>query len=223
MREAALHRAASLCIFFILESKTFMQQETQQNKQSERVSIGEILPGDTILATKWIALDGTARLAHRMEQELCAYFPSWLIRDAKSFEQLLSVEAEAAIAAAWGVHAMYPAQRGGIFGSLWEFARESDVGMEISLSKLPLRQETVEVCNFLDVNPYQLHAGGCLLLATETPHGLVQQLENAQIPVAIIGTAEKGKDRIVRTKEGKRFLEPPRREEWECFLARTEG
>ena len=41
----------------------------------------------------------------------------------------------------------------------------SGVGLEIDLKKIPIRQETIEICEFFDLNPYKLLSGGSLLLA----------------------------------------------------------
>ena len=43
---------------------------------------------------------------------------------------------------------MHDVTEGGIFGALWEMAEASGVGLEIDLKKIPIRQETVEVCEF---------------------------------------------------------------------------
>ena len=47
-----------------------------------------------------------------------------------------------------GVRAMHDVTTGGIFGALWELAEASGVGLEIELKKIPIRQETVEICEF---------------------------------------------------------------------------
>ena len=66
----------------------------------------------------------------------------------------ISVQSEAAVAVTSGVSAMHDVTEGGIFGALWEMAEASGVGLEIDLKKIPIRQETVEVCEFFGVNPY---------------------------------------------------------------------
>ena len=58
----------------------------------------------------------------------------------------ISVQSEAAVAVTSGVSAMHDVTEGGIFGALWEMAEASGVGLEIDLKKIPIRQETVEVC-----------------------------------------------------------------------------
>ena len=83
-----------------------------------------------------------------------------------------------------GVCVMHDASEGGIFASLWELAERAGVGLSIDMKKLPLRQETVEVCEFSGVNPYELLSGGCLVMTTFDGPGLVAALEAEGIPDA---------------------------------------
>ena len=68
--------------------------------------------------------------------------------NAKALDAYISVQSEAAVAVTSGVSAMHDVTEGGIFGALWEMAEASGVGLEIDLKKIPIRQETVEVCEF---------------------------------------------------------------------------
>ena len=81
------------------------------------------------------------------------------------------------------------------------------------MKKIPIRQETVEICEYLGVNPYKLVSGGCLLMATEAGLGLVRELENQGIPCALIGKATHGNDRVLINEDERRFLETPQKDE----------
>lgn len=48
-----------------------------------------------------------------------------------------------------GVHAMHDVTEGGIFGALWEMGAASGVGIVADLDKIPIRQETIELCEVL--------------------------------------------------------------------------
>ena len=52
-----------------------------------------------------------------------------------------------------------------------------------------------------------------MLMATEDGVGLVQALEQAGIPAAIIGKATDQKERVIRKAGERRFLEPPKADE----------
>lgn len=177
------------------------------------VATGTAKPDGDLVVTKWIALEGTSIAAKEKEEQLRTRFPGFLVEEAMAFDRYLSIMPEAAVAGKSGVWAMTDVTEGGIFGALWEMAESSGVGLEIDLKKLPIRQETVEICNFLDWNPYELISGGSLLIAAENGADLVRKLEAEKIPAAVVGRTTRGKDRIVKNGEEKRFLEPAKPDE----------
>lgn len=175
-------------------------------------------PGMDILIANWIALEGTVILAAEKEQELLTRYTAPFLDKTKALKKFLDIQKAAQIAAGHGVGAMKDGSRGGIFGTLWEFAEASGIGLEIDLKKIPIRQETVEVCEFLGVNPYELHAGGCLLMAAEDGNALVQALEREGIFATVIGKATAGNDRVLLNEEERRFLEPAKPDELLKFI-----
>ena len=126
---------------------------------------------------------------------------------------MLSVLPEAMIAREHAVAAMHDVTEGGIFGALWEMAEASGVGLEIDLKKIPVRQETIELCEFFDVNPYELISSGCMLMAAADGNTIVRELEKAGIHAVVAGKATAGNDRILYADKECRFLEPPKADE----------
>ena len=179
-------------------------------KAGHLITTGGARPGMDILVTKWIGIEGTSIIAKEKKEELCSHFPRQLVETAAGLDQYLSVLPEAAVAVKSGVAAMHDVTEGGIFGALWEMAEASGVGLDIDLKKIPIRQETVEICEYFDINPYELISSGCMLMAAPDGNGLVMALERAGIPATVIGKATEGNDRIIRNGEEKRFLEPPK-------------
>lgn len=182
-------------------------------KQGQLVSTAGARPGMDIIATKWIALEGTSIIAKEKEAELKSRYSDALIQTAKDFDRCLSVMHEAAAAVKSGAGAMHDVTEGGIFGALWEMAEASGVGLEIDLKKIPIRQETVEVCEYFDVNPYELISSGCMLIAADDGNSLVREIEKTGIKATIIGKAIKGNDRIIYNGNEERYLEPPKTDE----------
>jgi hydrogenase maturation factor len=169
-----------------------------------------LLPGQDVVLSKWIGIEGTMRLAEK--EEVRARFSPSFVGQAEAFRRYISVvpEAEAALKSCGG--AMHDVSEGGIFHALWESAEGAGVGLDIDLRKIPVRQETIELCEVFDINPYFLPSAGALLIGTEDGPALVEQLKRQQIPAAVIGKATAGRDRIVRSEEEVRYLEPPRPE-----------
>jgi len=182
-------------------------------KKDAMVHSSKVRPGMDIVATKWIGLEGTAILAKEKEKELRVRYAQPFIDKAKIFGQMMSILPEAAVAVKSDAGAMHDVSEGGIFGALWEMAESAGVGLEIDLKKIPIRQETVEICEFFDINPYKLLSGGCLLIATEDGNGLVMELEKENIPAVIIGKATEGNDRVLINEDERRFLETTQTDE----------
>ncbi len=161
-----------------------------------------------VVMTKWAGLEGSAILADLCGEKLRERYPAWLLEEARGMEGFLSVCKEAEIAAKAGADALCAAAEGGIFHALWTLAQRAGVGLDIDLKKIPIRQETVEICNALDRNPYGLLSNGSLLCLTPRGDRLVRALQEEGIPAAVIGFAADGNDRVVRNGEETRFLEP---------------
>ena len=177
------------------------------------IKTGGARPGMDIVVSKWIGIEGTVILAKERERELRGRYATTFIDRSKDLDAYISVLSEAAVAARSGVSAMHDITEGGIFGALWEMAEASGVGLEIDLKKIPVRQETIEICEFFGLNPYELISGGSMLMAAEDGNQLVHELEKAGIPAAVIGKAMAGNDRVLRNEAERRFLEPPKPDE----------
>ena len=182
-------------------------------REEQLVSTGGARPGHDIIITKWIGLEGTSIIAKEKEAELLNRYPCDLVETARNFDKYLSVVPEAAVAVKSGVSAMHDVTEGGIFGALWEMAESSGVGLTIDLKKIPVRQETIEVCEFFGINPYELISSGSMLMASQDGNQLVQDLERAGIPAVVVGKATAGNDRVLLNGEEQRFLEPPKTDE----------
>lgn len=180
---------------------------------------GGALPEQDVVMTKWLGLEGTATITDRKLRELQTRYPNGLLAEAAAFDKYLSIIPEAAIAIKSGVSAMQVVREGGIFGALWELAQESGVGLVIDLKKIPVKQETIEVCEFFDANPYKLLSGGSLLFTTDKGMDLIAALEQQGIAAAVIGKTTQGNDRLLVNEEEKRFLEPAREDELYKVLA----
>lgn len=182
-------------------------------KVGKLVSTAGAKVGDDIIVTKWIGLEGTSIIAKEKEQELLNRYPAQLVEEAKNFDKYLSVLPEAASAVKSGVSAMHDVTEGGIFGALWEMAEASGVGLEIDLKKIPVKQETIEVCEFFGINPYELISSGSMLMAAPDGNTLVRELEKQGIHATVVGKAVAGNDRVLMNDDETRFLEPPKTDE----------
>ena len=177
------------------------------------ITTGGAHNGDDVVLTKWIGLEGTAIIAKEKEMELLGRFARTFVEEAKGFDKLLSVVPEAAIAVKSGVSAMHDVTEGGIYGALWELAEASGIGLEIDLKAIPIRQETVEICEYFRLNPYQLISSGSMLMTSPNGWKLVHDLRQAGIPASLIGRCTEGKAKKIINGEEEACLERPKTDE----------
>ncbi len=170
--------------------------------------------GQALIVTGWIALGGTALIADRYEEELKKRFPFSLVDAAKRFSDSCSVRKETQIAIRFGGCALYELSKGGILGALWEAAEQAKVGLEVDLRRIPIRQETVEICEYFDVNPYYLYSAGSLLIGTDHAGELTETFLGVGIPAAVIGHVTPDRKRIIRNREKISYLNRPQPDEW---------
>lgn len=168
-----------------------------------------------IIMTKWAGIEGTSILAKEGEAQLGGTYHSDLAKEAKAFDRYLSVLPESRIARRFTVVAMHDVTEGGIFGALWELGSKGNLGLIVHQDRIPIRQETVEICEFYDLNPYMLIGSGSLLIVTskEESLDLVEALEAESIPATIIGYTKEGKHKQIRFEDTLRSLEPPKADE----------
>lgn len=171
------------------------------------------LPGMDLLVAGTIGREGTALLAWAHEEELKKRFPVTFVEQAKSFGKSISILQAARIAKDCGAAALHDASQGGIFGALWELCEGAKCGLTAELRKIPIRQETIEICEYFGCHPYCLLSGGALLIAAPDGRRVEMELAGHGIPAAIIGKLTESNDRILINGEERRFLDRPAQDE----------
>ncbi len=181
--------------------------------EKRKTAMNQNLAGQDIIITKWIGLEGTADLAARNQEGLLTRYPAYLVEEAAAFDRYYSILPEAATAVKSGGCTMHDASEGGIFAGLWEMAEGAGVGLTIDMKKLPLRQETVEVCEFCNVNPYELRSGGSLIIASPEGTAVVEALAAEGIPAVIVGRFTDSNERLILNEDEVRYMDRPQRDE----------
>lgn len=153
-------------------------------------------PGDTLILTKGICVEGTAILAREKHDALCPYLDQTFLQKAANFlyQPGISVVRDASVTINAGeVHAMHDPTEGGIATGLHEMMEASGCGAVIDSDALPLYPETQKICELLRLDPLGLIASGALLaaVATQDCQAILQALRNAGIPATSIGTVTK--------------------------------
>lgn len=181
--------------------------------RSDIITTAGLKPGQELVMTKWAGIEGTAIIAAEKEKVLSSRYTAELVDTARSFISYISVVRDARVAKRTGVSAMHDVTEGGIFGALWEMACASGVGIEVDLKKIPVRQETIEICEYFDLNPYMLISSGSLLVGTDKGNELVDNLKKEGISAAVIGRVTDNNDKVIINEDEVRYLEPPKSDE----------
>ena len=167
------------------------------------------IEGFDIVMTKWMALSGTSIIARQEREKLIEKLPAYYVDEAASLDQFVDISKEAQIAyETGGVISMHDVAGGGIFTALWEICKNLGCGCEVGLEKIPVLQETIEVSEFFDINPYRLRGDGSLLIITSNGDELVQKLKSNEINACIIGRTNATIDKTIVREDEIRFLEP---------------
>jgi len=163
-----------------------------------------------IVMTKAIGIEGTAIISKDSQERLRERWSGRFCDQCLEFKNYISIEKEANIARENGAISMHDVSGAGVFGAIWELASSYNMGAEIDLRKIPVWQETIEVTELFDINPYKMASQGALLIVTNNGDKLVEILEENDIPSAVIGVLVEGNDKVLINNDEKRFLEPPR-------------
>lgn len=202
-------------------------------RRIERENTGLLHAGQDLVVAGYAGLAGTVKLAEIRKEELSRWFSDEYMEEIAGSSCYLLQETEptgdkapetsaedaplcsvspdfwrACGAAEWEA-----AGAGGILTAIWNLTGAYETGVEFYLRQIPMRQETVEVCERLELNPYRLYSRGCFLLTADNGGQLVRILAEKNIPAKVIGRVNKGIAREMIVQEGRGFLERPQPDE----------
>lgn len=163
-------------------------------------------PGDVVLLTKGIAIEGTSVIAHECAGSLEDRVSGHVLEKARGFleDPGISVVKDARVAleaAGSDLHGMHDPTEGGLAQGLLELGMSAAMGMRIEGDKIPVLPETKILAEPFGIDPMGLLASGALLLgvAPGCEGRLRDALEGAGIPCTRIG-------RVGRPEEGFRWV-----------------
>lgn len=127
-------------------------------------------PGDDILLTKGIAIEGTSIIVREKAEEVKKEFGSRFVKRTQAFinNPGLSIVKDALLAnKAVQINAMHDPTEGGLATGIQELTKVSGTGAVIDMEKIPCYQETELICRFYHIQPLGLIASGALLIALD--------------------------------------------------------
>jgi hydrogenase maturation factor len=150
-------------------------------------------PGDTLLLTKGVPLEGAAIVARERAAEAGRRgVAADVVKRAQDFLRRPGIsvvpEARAACAAA-RVHAMHDPTEGGVATACWELAQAADVGLRVDRERIPVLREGRVLCEAFGLDPLGTIASGSLLLAVDpgAAESVIAACRGAGVDCAAIG------------------------------------
>ncbi len=148
-------------------------------------------PGDKVLMTKAVAVEGTAIIAREFESRLKALNVSdEQIQNSRKLLDQISIMEEAKLAVnTGGVSAMHDVTEGGLATALFELSAAGGYGIRVDMDAIPVFPETKNICRLLDISPLGLIGSGTLLICCrpEQLAKMTDALLRADIKVTCIG------------------------------------
>jgi hydrogenase maturation factor len=148
-------------------------------------------PGDRLLLTKGVAVEGTAIIAREFGDRLKHLgMPDSEIDTGRQFLANISIIAEARIAAESGtVSAMHDVTEGGLATAAEELSIAGGCRIKIDMDTIPVFAETRKVCRLLGIDPLGLIGSGSLLICCRQSgcESLMSAIHRIGIDVTCIG------------------------------------
>lgn len=179
-----------------------------QAEEAKLLRLVDTMPRQDIVLCGYIGLEGMLRILDECLEELGRRFSPAFLRQMRELDSEL-FRFEAIRMASGSVTAMQQIGSGGILGTLWELAEAAGVGLNVDLKKMSIRQETVELCEYYHLNPYQMTSAGSVLMITEHGERLAQALSEGGARASVLGVTTAGNARVVTSGEESRFLDRP--------------
>lgn len=197
----------------------------------DEIVLGEgVRPGDRVLLTKGIAIEGTALLARESRERLVrAGVAAAVVEHSANmlYEPGISVVPEArALCAATKPRMMHDPTEGGIATALYELAEAAGTTLRVEPAAIRVFDETRIICDALGLDPMGLLASGALLaIVAEGDCGrAMAALADVKIQSRAIASVESGPARvIIGAKDSTTALPRFARDEIARFYERVRG
>lgn len=151
-------------------------------------------PGDSIILTKTVGLEGTAILAAEGAEVMSRRVGERVLKEARGLRNQISVVREGLAAFETGfVTAMHDPTEGGFAGGIHEVCDASGVGFEIELDAIPIHPSTQMICRELEISALELISSGCMILTCHSSHWeeVVERIKQTGIEARMIGSIVK--------------------------------
>jgi len=169
-------------------------------------------PGQDLVVAGYAGLAGTVRIIEHKRQMLEQWFqPDYLEAVTDCYHSVKSGSP-----ADWslpGITEWEGSAGGGILKTFWDLSGAYQTGIRFSLRNIPIRQETIEICERLELNPYRLYSEGCWLLVSDNGGRTAEVLMEQGMTAGVAGIVIPGVAREMLGNGTTGYLERPKPDE----------
>jgi hydrogenase expression/formation protein HypE len=160
--------------------------------EKKKLVRGNVKPGDSIILTKGIAIEGTAIMANEKEKILKKKFPRSFIGKARMYlhNPGISIVKDALTAnSAADIHYMHDPTEGGLATGLCEVAKACNVGLIVDEDKIPVLPESKILCEKFGLDIMGTIASGALIIicGRKNTEKVIAALRKNKIAASAIG------------------------------------
>jgi len=171
-------------------------------------------PGDSVLLTKAVAVEGTAIIAREFGDRLKGLgVTETEIEKCRQFLSAISILEEAKIAGrSKGVSAMHDVTEGGLATALEELSIAGKHRIRVDMDIIPVYPQSEKICRLLDIDPIGLIGSGSLLICCrkDEAESLMASIQDAGIDVTCIGE-------VLEAGRGIEAMKQKSPAKWPCF------
>ena len=166
------------------------------------LSAQAIRPGDVVVVTKHVGLEGMTILAADRPDLLGPVLGDEGLREVSPWSSSVSVVPEARILRPW-CRFMHDPTEGGFMGGMDELCRLASLGVRLDMGRIPLHPATRKAAWALGFDPLRLISSGVLLAVIPPEHveRALGALGASGIPAAAVGTMDEGGPRDFGMRE----------------------
>lgn len=167
------------------------------------------IPGDAIIITKGIVIEGTAIIAKEREKDLISRgVDQTIIERGKEllYNPGLSVVKEAQLLSkTYPIHSMHDPTEGGLAMGLVELAKNSQCGFELDEAKIIFNQDSITLCKIYGLDPLRTITSGTLIATLDPKYSqdAVDLLKKEGIDASCIGyLTANPKEYLIKSLDG---------------------
>ncbi|MBN1682788.1 AIR synthase family protein [Candidatus Bathyarchaeota archaeon] len=152
---------------------------------------------DKIIMTKTAGIEGTSILSTELYKQLIKKIDRNKIIISQNLIKKISIVPDALTAIdAGGVNYLHTPTEGGLLNGIYEMSEALKIGVLINEEKIKFHPLTIEICDFLKIDPLKLMSSGTLLIVADKHKAdkIIEELSNKKIGASIIGEVKSLKE-----------------------------